>query len=159
LGSDDEKGEKPKLNIIKLSKMPIKLAMERDFLRLSPDDKIEKLVKELEHRTCAVITDDSGKLVGFISADEIINLLMPPSDYILVGLDAFREAHFDWERPVREVMNHRPITLRPDDKLGYALEMMVETGIKQFPVIDRNKKVVGTFTVRSIIRLLRVFAR
>ena len=157
--SGGEAEERPKLNIIKLSKMPIKLVMERDFLRLSPEDKIEKLVKELEHRTCAVITDDTGKLIGFISADEIINLMMPPSDYILVGLDALREAHFDWERPVKEVMNHRPITLRPDDKLGYALEMMVETGVKQFPVVEKNKRVVGTFTVRSIIRLLRVFAR
>lgn len=37
--------EKPKLNIIKLSKMPLRLIMEKDFLRLSPDDKIETLIK------------------------------------------------------------------------------------------------------------------
>jgi len=150
--------EKPKLNIAKLSKMPLKLVMEENFLRLKPDDKIEDLIKGLEHRTCAAVTDDSGKLLGFISIDEIINLLVPPSDYVLVGLDALREAHFDWDRPVKEIMNTRPITLSPDDTLGYALGMMLETGVRQFPVV-KKKKVVGTFSAQSVIRILRVFAR
>ncbi|WP_245250274.1 CBS domain-containing protein [Thermococcus stetteri] len=132
--------EKPKLNIIKLSKMPLKLVMERDFLRLSPEDKIETLIKGLEHRTCAVITDENGKLLGFISIDEVVNLIVPPSDYILVGMDAIKEAHLDWERPVKEIMNPRPITLSPNDRLGYALEVMLETGVKQFPVVDRGKR-------------------
>ncbi|AMQ18560.1 CBS domain-containing protein [Thermococcus peptonophilus] len=151
--------EKPKLNIIKLSKMPLRLIMEKDFLRLSPDDKIETLIKGLEHRTCAVITDENGKLLGFVSIDEVVNLIVPPSDYILVGIDAIKEAHFDWERPVKEIMNPRPITLSPSDRLGYALEVMLETGVKQFPVVDRGRKVVGTFSAQSIVRLLRVFAR
>ena len=151
--------EKPKLSIIKLSKMPIRLIMEKDFLRLSPNDKIEALIKGLEHRTCAVITDENGKLLGFISIDEVINLIVPPSDYILVGIDAIKEAHFDWERPVKEIMNPRPITLSPDDRLGRVLGLMLETGVRQFPVVEKNKKVVGTFSAQSIVRLLRVFAR
>jgi CBS domain-containing protein len=150
--------EKPKLNIIKISKMPIRTIMETNFLRLSPEDKIEDLIKGLEHRTCAVVTDESGKLLGFISVDEIINLVVPPSDYVLVGIDAIKEAHFDWNRPVEEIMNTKPITLSPEDKLSYALGMMLETGIRQFPVVE-NKKVVGTFSAQSIIRLLRIFAR
>ncbi|MCO6040763.1 CBS domain-containing protein [Thermococcus alcaliphilus] len=113
----------------------------------------------MEYRTCAVITDEDERLLGFISTDELINLIVPPSDYILVGIDAIKEAHFDWERPVKEIMNTRPLTLKPDDKLGYALEMMLETGIKQFPVVERGGKVVGTFSAQSIIRLLRIFAR
>ncbi|WP_297467204.1 CBS domain-containing protein [Thermococcus sp.] len=153
-----ENEERPKLNIAKLSKMPIRLAMEEKFLRLRPEDRIEDLIKGLEHRTCAVVTDESGKLLGFISVDEIINLLLPPSDYVLVGLEALKEAHFDWDRPVREIMNPRPITLSPNDTLGYALGMMLETGVRQFPVVER-KKVVGTFSAQSVIRLLRVFAR
>ncbi|ACJ16959.1 hypothetical protein, conserved [Thermococcus onnurineus NA1] len=151
--------ERPKLNILKLSKMPIRLVMEKNFLRLSPDDKIEKLIKELEHQTCAVVTDDDGKLLGLISIDEIINLVIPPSDYILVGLDAIKEAHFDWDRPVSDIMNPRPIILSPNDSLGYALEMMLETGIKQFPVVDKKKTVLGTFSAQSIVRILRVFVR
>ncbi|WP_235507103.1 CBS domain-containing protein [Thermococcus barophilus] len=154
-----EDKEKPKLNVFKISKMPIKLAMERNFLRLSPEDKIERLIKELEHETCAVVTDDKGKLLGFISIDEIIGLIIPPSDYILVGLDAIKEAHFDWDRPVREIMNTRPITLDPNDSLSYALEMMLETGVRQFPIVDKNKIVVGTFSAQNVIRLLRIFAR
>jgi len=152
-------GEKPRLNIIKLSKMPLRLIMEKDFLRLSPDDKIETLIKGLEHRTCAVITDESGKLLGFISIDEVVNLVVPPSDYILVGIDAIKEAHFDWERPVKEIMNPRPIILSPSDRLGRVLGLMLETGIKQFPVVDKGKNVVGTFSAQSIVRLLRIFAR
>ncbi len=154
----DESEEKPKLNIAKLSKMPLKLIMEEKFLRLKPEDKIEDLIKGLEHRTCAVVTEESGKLLGFISIDEIINLLIPPSDYILVGLDALREAHFDWDRPVKDIMNTKPITLSPHDTLGYALSMMLETGVRQFPVVEK-KKVVGTFSAQSVIRILRVFAR
>jgi len=157
MGSEIE--EKVKLNIIKISKMPLKLIMEKDFLKLSPEDKIKTLIKKLEYRTCAVITDEDERLLGFISTDELINLVVPPSDYILVGIDAIKEAHFDWERPVKEIMNTRPLTLKPDDKLGYALEMMLETGIKQFPVVERGGKVVGTFSAQSIIRLLRIFAR
>ncbi|ASJ01360.1 CBS domain-containing protein [Thermococcus gorgonarius] len=153
-----ENEEKPKLNIVKLSKMPLKLVMDEKFLRLSPDDRIEDLIKGLEHRTCAVVTDEAGKLLGFISVDEIINLIVPPMDYVLVGMDALKEAHFDWDRPVKEIMNPRPITLSPRDTLGYALGMILETGVRQFPVVE-NKKVVGTFSAQSVIRLLRVFAR
>ncbi len=154
----DDAEEKPKLNIVKLSKMPLSLVMEEKFLRLSPEDRIEDLIKGLEHRTCAVVTDEAGKLLGFISVDEVINLIVPPTDYVLVGMDALKEAHFDWDRPVREIMNPRPITLSPKDTLGYALGMMLETGVRQFPVVEK-KKVVGTFSAQSIIRLLRVFAR
>ncbi|WP_297508427.1 CBS domain-containing protein [Thermococcus sp.] len=153
-----ENEEKPKLNIVKLSKMPLKLVMDEKFLRLSPDDRIEDLIKGLEHRTCAVVTDEAGKLLGFISVDEIINLIVPPTDYVLVGMDALKEAHFDWDRPVKEIMNPRPITLSPKDTLGYALGMMLETGVRQFPVVEK-KKVVGTFSAQSVIRLLRVFSR
>ncbi|WP_456396614.1 CBS domain-containing protein [Thermococcus sp.] len=151
--------ERPKLSIIKISKMPLKLVMDEKFLRLRPDDTIETLIKGLEHRTCAVVTDEAGKLLGFISVDEIINLLVPPSDYILVGLDALKEAHFDWERPVKEIMDTRPIILSPGDALGYALNMILETGVRQFPVVDSRKIVVGTFSAQSVIKLLRIFAR
>ena len=150
--------EKPGLNIIKISKMPIKTVMETNFLRLSPEDKIEDLIKGLEHKTCAVVTDEAGRLLGFISLDEIINLVVPPSDYILVGIDALKEAHFDWNRPVKEIMNTKPITLSPNDTLSYALGMMMETSVRQFPVVEK-KKVVGTFSAQSVVRLLRIFAR
>ncbi|WP_297488484.1 CBS domain-containing protein [Thermococcus sp.] len=150
--------EKPKLNIAKLSKMPLRLVMDEKFLKLSPDDRIEDLIKGIEHRTCAVVADEAGRLLGFISVDEIINLIVPPTDYVLVGIDALKEAHFDWNRPVREIMNPKPITLSPNDPLGYALGMMLETGVRQFPVVE-GKKVVGTFSAQSVIRLLRVFAR
>jgi len=151
--------EKPRLNIVKIAEMPVRLVMEENFLQLSPDDTIETLIKGLEQRTCAAVTDENRRLLGFVSIDEIINLVVPPSDYVLVGIDALKEAHFDWDRPVREIMNTKPITLSPNDPLKYALGMMLETGVRQFPVVNGKKRVLGTFSAQSVIRLLRVFAR
>ncbi len=154
----EEAEEKPKLNIAKLSKMPVRLVMDENFLKLSPEDRIEDLIKGIEYRTCAVVADEENRLLGFISIDEIINLVVPPSDYVLVGIDALKEAHFDWDRPVKEIMNTRPIKLSPNDPLSYALGMMLETGVRQFPVVEK-KRVVGTFSAQSVIRLLRIFSR
>ncbi|MCO6040762.1 hypothetical protein [Thermococcus alcaliphilus] len=44
---ESEIEEKVKLNIIKISKMPLKLIMEKDFLKLSPEDKIKTLIKKI----------------------------------------------------------------------------------------------------------------
>ncbi|WP_324609533.1 CBS domain-containing protein [Thermococcus piezophilus] len=51
------------------------------------------------------------------------------------------------------------MTLSHNDSLSHALEMMLETCIKQFPAVDKKKNVLGMFSAQSIVRLLRVFAR
>lgn len=51
---------------------------------------------------------------------------------------------------VREVMSPDPITIRPDDTLRTAQELMAGCGCRRLPVIDESQRLVGIITDRDV---------
>jgi CBS domain-containing protein len=100
-----------------------------------PDDKIETAAKLLAARRTglAVVTDASGRLLGVISAMDIMRAVGDHGD------EAAR-------MPVSAVMTSNVAVCRPQDSVQQALEQMVARRIRHLPVIDGG-------IVKGVIRL------
>ncbi len=144
-------------NIRYISKVPVRMVMDRDFLTLHPSDSLVKVVHELRgEESSVVVVDEEGRLIGFITMKDILHLFEPPRRYSIVGIGLLKKYSLSRASRVEDIMVRRPITIHVDDNLGKAIKIMTETGKHHLPVIDGEKRVHGVLEVKDIIRLIRV---
>ena len=63
----------------------------------------------------------------------------------------------DWNAPVREFMTKEPVALRLDDTVGRAIDRMAELSFAHIPLVDERQRLVGSLSVRTLIRFLAEF--
>lgn len=144
-------------NIRYISKVPVSLVMDREFLKLHPDDPLSKLVQELRgEESSAVVVDDEGRLLGFVTMKDLLNFFAPPKRYSLVGLSLLKKYSVSRAPRVEDIMVKKPITIHVDENLGRAIQIMLETGKHHLPVVDDENRVHGVLEVKDIIRLIRI---
>jgi CIC family chloride channel protein len=83
------------------------------------------------------VVDETGKVVGIITPDEIAILTSEPELLPLVNAA-------DLMRPT--------ISVELDDDLGSALQAMISSGLSQLPITDRDGRCVGFVTEADIAR-------
>ncbi|MGF1482506.1 MAG: CBS domain-containing protein [Cyanophyceae cyanobacterium] len=112
------------------------------------------------------VVDTAGKLVGVISETDLMwqETGVDPPPYIMF-LDSViylqnparyeKEIHKALGQTVAEVMNDKPISIRPNQTLREAAHLMHEKKIGRLPVVDpRNGQVVGILTRGDIVRAM-----
>lgn len=106
-----------------------------EFAAVRPDDKIQTAAKLLATRKTglAVVTDAGGRLLGVISAMDIMRAVGDHGDDTAT-------------LPVSAVMTSEVAVCRPQDGVQQALEQMVERRIRHLPVVDDG-------IVKGVIRL------
>ena len=57
-------------------------------------------------------------------------------------------------RPVAEFMTAKPITVRLDDPIGRAVEIMQEHGVRNLPLVDKAGRPAALLTVSGLIAYL-----
>ncbi|WP_203226257.1 HPP family protein [Thermococcus sp. 2319x1] len=146
-------------NIRYISKVPVKLVMDREFLTVHPEDPLTVLIgKFTSEETSAVVVDEEGKLLGFITMKDLLHFFTMPRRYSVVGLGLLKKYTLTRASKVEDIMVTKPVTIHVDDNLGHAIKLMTETGKHHLPVIDDKKKVHGLLEVKDIIRLIRIVA-
>ncbi|NJE11036.1 HPP family protein [Thermococcus sp. MAR1] len=144
-------------NIRYISKVPVRIVMDREFLTLHPEDSISKLVQNLrDEESSAVVVDDEGRLMGFITMKDLLHFFEPPRRYSIVGIGLLKKYSISHASRVGDIMVRKPITIHVGDDLGRAIKIMIETGKHHLPVIDENRHVHGVLEVKDIIRLIRI---
>ncbi len=98
----------------------------REAARLMHDNKIGSVL----------VVDEEGKLLGIVTERDIVF--------------ACAEGWKAEEHEVWEIMTENPITIRPSDTIGIALEKMGETGVRHLPVVDEHGRPVGVVAFRDI---------
>ena len=98
----------------------------REAARLMHDNRIGSVL----------VVDDEGKLIGIVTERDIVFACAE-------GWNA--DQHYVWE-----VMSENPITIKPKDTIGMALEKMGEAGVRHLPVVDDDNKPVGVVAFRDI---------
>jgi CIC family chloride channel protein len=83
------------------------------------------------------VVDETGKVVGIITPDEMAILASEPELLPLVNAA-------DLMRPT--------VSVELDDDLGSALQAMISSGLPQLPVTDRDGRCVGFITEADIAR-------
>ncbi len=144
-------------NIRYISKVPVKLVMDTDFLKVHPEDSLTTLIENLKgEETSAVVVDEKNRLLGFITMKDLLHFFSPPRRYSIVGLGLLKRYTLNRASRVEDIMVTKPITIHIDDNLGHAIKLMIETGKHHLPVVDGEKHVHGILEVKDIIRLIRI---
>ena len=54
---------------------------------------------------------------------------------------------------IREIMQSKPIKVRPDSSVQLALELLIDHGISGLPVVDADDKIVGVLSEKDLLKL------
>jgi len=99
-----------------------------------------------------VKTKKSLELVGVITEHDVLSILAPkhfPS-YVF-GVPDVSSIQHGTAKIAEDVMTHRIITSKPDEKIIDALLKMVKYKLRRLPVLE-DKKLVGELTLHQLIR-------
>jgi len=146
-------------NIRYIGKVPVEIVMDRDFdfVRVKPADSLVNLIALLrDEESSAVVVDDSGRLIGFVTMKDILHFFAPPRHHSVVGLSLLKRYSVSRATRVEDIMVTRPITINLKDDLGSAISVMLESGKHHLPVVDDDGNVHGILEVKDIIRLIRL---
>jgi CBS domain-containing protein len=90
------------------------------------------------------VTDDDDLLVGVLTERDIFGRLVGPDVAAAVDLDA----------PVDQFMNAEPRTLRLDQTVRDAIELMQSARYRNVPVVDDARHLVGVVRQVDILKFL-----
>ncbi|MFN4217306.1 MAG: CBS domain-containing protein [Brevinematales bacterium] len=122
-----------------LLRLKVRDAMQKKIYTASPDDSmraVQNIMKQKKISGVPVV--DGQHLVGIVSVNDIINAL--DEGYI--------------NEPVRAHMSTQLIVLEDDMPLSFALSFFNKFSYRRFPVINRDKHLVGMLTSRDILSAL-----
>jgi len=152
-----KKKEELSHNIRYISKVPVRIVMNVEFLRVRPEDSLVTLITRLgDEESSAAVVDEDGRLVGFVTMKDILHFFDVPARHSIVGIGLLKKYSVSGATRVRDIMVTKPITLDIGDDLGHAIRLMIETGKHHLPVVDGERRVHGLLEVKDIIRLIRI---
>jgi len=117
-----------------MSAIPVKNVFRKDFSTVNESDSVSKCLELFKREMPPVLAvlDDKGKYVGVISRRWIIRSRLDPAT-----------------TKVKSLMRSAP-RVSLDFSLGKAARLMIESGVRQLPVFEKNK-LVGFVTDEDII--------
>jgi CBS domain-containing protein len=131
---------------------PLRSSLERDLissLRLGPaitvpeSATLQEAVENLQrhHIGCVLVSGADGTLQGIFTERDLLNRV------------AGRK--LDWAQcRVSDFMTRNPETLRPDDRIVWALNLMHMGGYRHVPLVDQANHPVGVISVKDIVEFI-----
>jgi arabinose-5-phosphate isomerase len=123
---------------------PVESVMRRgNEIRVASCDSNVRQVFAMARRTgrrtgAIVLTDTTGCLCGLFTDSDLARLFEMRRDEAL-------------DRPIREVMTTKPITLTVGSRVGQALEILHKHKISELPIVDAAGHPVGMIDVTDLI--------
>jgi acetoin utilization protein AcuB len=103
-----------------------------------------------EHGIRRLPVVDHDRLVGIITIGDVREA--SPSDATTLSI---WELNYLWAQlTVEKIMTRAVITVRPDDSILDAAQIMLEHKVSGLPVLDAEEKIVGILTESDIFRML-----
>lgn len=122
-------------------RLKIRDVMTRDVTSVAPDERLRVAQKIMKERGITGLPVVQGsRLVGIVSMDDIIRAL--DDGYI--------------EEPTEGRMSRNVIVLEDDMPLSFAISYLDKYAYGRFPVLNKDKELVGIITSRDIIVALLV---
>jgi CBS domain-containing protein len=121
----------------------VRLLAPSEPLRLTADHSVARAIQMMvqNRRAAVVIVDEHDKLIGIFTERDVLTRVM----------GAGRVAR---DTLLREVMTAEPETLRPDDRICYAINRMHAGGFRSLPLVDDAHRAIGIITVNDVVRWL-----
>lgn len=114
--------------------MPVWEAMSPTPRTIAPDAPVTALLELFtKHDFNAIpVVDDAGVLHGLVTKLDVLRLLRPDATLQVPSLRQVAD------RPVRDIMRPGVVTVEPDDPMAVAADLMIETGLRSLPVVERG---------------------
>ena len=128
----------------------VKDAMKKDVITVTPDTKVSEVEHLFEkHDYYAFPVMEGGRLVGIVTKlDFLKHFIFTPKSII----PRYDELLDDM---VGAIMNPKVFTVSTDTPLTRVLELMVETRIRSFPVVDADCGLLGIISREDIMKMLK----
>ena len=125
--------------LAEIAATPIGRIVRRLPVRVTPETTLGEVVAALREKgRGAVIVEEQGRITGICSERDVM----------------LRVDHGDasWTaRQVREVMTRGPRTIREDERIEDALNIMLTGGHRHLPIVDAAGALVGIVSIRDIL--------
>ncbi|MBN1526857.1 MAG: site-2 protease family protein [Candidatus Omnitrophica bacterium] len=126
-----------------LKKVRVRDILSRDFLKLTSDMTLKKVLETMFHsRQEDFPVVDGGRMTGFVTRQDIMNSIH----------------QFGMEKSVSDIMRKDFPALSETDKLGAVQELMHDKGMTALPVM-KDGQVIGIVTFEDIGRAYTILAR
>ena len=123
-------------------------------------DEAAELINEISINALPVV-DEKGKLTGIITLGDLLlkATRTPLFDMWTHGIYDNTEDLLDEYKKIvgthiKDVMSEHPFTCSKDDPVSRAATIMYRRKVKQLPVVDDEKNVIGIITASDVVRLL-----
>jgi CBS domain-containing protein len=119
--------------------MKISEIMQKNVIRLSPEDAIKKALEVMEENKIngAPVVDNDNKLVGIIVKADIYRFLI-------------EEGHYD-TYPISSIMTKNVVSANADDEVMEAARKLVDRNIVAIPIVEKEQ-VVGIVSMENVIQ-------
>jgi len=122
-----------------------------DLPTIAEGEPLTSLLSILGRRGYAYVLDDEGKLVGIVTAKDILHIIAPRGiSYTLAGTSYLRGIS---ATKVGEIMRKRVITARKGEKIKNILRKMRDFNVRRIPVVDEEGKLLGEVSLTSLLSL------
>lgn len=138
--------------------------MRRDLTSVELDTTVAHVIYLLHQSglSSLPVVDEDGRVVGIVSERDLIRAVLPgyvdmlQSAAFLPSLDQLsRKLREIGGKPIAEFMVHDVVAARPDDNDLYLADLMIRRGLKQIPVLDEEKRLVGVVRRIDLLHRLR----
>ena len=121
----------------------VRLLAPSEPLRLSPEHSVARAIQAMvqNRRAAVVIVDAEGRLTGIFTERDVLTRVM----------GAGRVAR---DTLLSDVMTPEPESLRPDDRICYAINRMHAGGFRSLPLVDDQHRPIGIITINDVVRWL-----
>ena len=126
---------------------PLKAVGRRDPIVVAPGTPLGACIEAIRSGgvgDSVLVADGEDRLVGVLTERDIFARLVGETDGHTVDLT----------QPVESLMNRTPHTLRLDQPVRAALELMETGAFRNIPLVDEDGRVVGIVRQQDILRYL-----
>lgn len=138
-------------------RVPVETIMRKEIWNMPivyPETNIEDIFSILSARRHVWVVEKKGslKLVGVITEKDLLEVLAPKRirPYAIGSID-IRSLLFGNILTAKDVMCKKVVTAHPQDTIETALDKMKSFRIRRLPIVDKEGKLVGEITIKTII--------
>ncbi len=136
-------------------KKNVKDLMSSKFVKVAEQDQISQVVVKIakdKETMLACVLDEEGKLKGIITPKEVLRAVE------IREFGTIRRPFFEGPEILRilsskyakDIMSP-PVSVKPKDSVDKAIDIMLDKGFYEVPVVDKQGKIVGLINYFSII--------
>jgi acetoin utilization protein AcuB len=135
----------------------IKEILVKDLMKNVTSAKEDSTVKDLlrilkkENTIIIPVVDKNNVLIGIVTEMDLIKLVKSESPSPISGTvwhDTIDKSFRN--KPIKEIMSTKIISISPNDTIDNALKMMDNYRLKVLPVVDYENKLLGIIRIKDI---------